>query len=86
MATIAAPISVSRESKILKLLSYAALFVLALGGVASLLIRLGLGMKVTALTSTVAWGAWVAIYIYFIGLSAGSFLLSALIYVFGMHR
>ena len=36
--------------------------------------------------SYVPWGLWVAAYIYFIGLSAGSFLLSCLIYVFGMRK
>ncbi len=59
---------------------------LALVGVVTIYYRLQEGMKVTALSSTVAWGMWVAFYIYFIGLSAGSFLLSTLIYVFGMHK
>lgn len=36
--------------------------------------------------SVVPWGLWVAAYIYFIGLSAGSFLISSLVYVFGMKR
>ncbi|OLN29488.1 NrfD/PsrC family molybdoenzyme membrane anchor subunit [Desulfosporosinus metallidurans] len=44
------------------------------------------GMSSTNLTSTVPWGAWVAFYIYFIGMSAGSFLLSTLIFAFGMHQ
>jgi molybdopterin-containing oxidoreductase family membrane subunit len=34
--------------------------------------------------SVVTWGLWVAAYIYFIGLSAGSFLISSLVYVFNM--
>lgn len=34
----------------------------------------------------VTWGLWVALYIYFIGLSAGSFLISSLVYVFGVKR
>lgn len=37
-------------------------------------------------TQHVPWGLWVALYIYFLGLSAGSFLLSTLIYVFGIKR
>jgi molybdopterin-containing oxidoreductase family membrane subunit len=37
-------------------------------------------------TQHVPWGLWVALYIYFLGLSAGSFLLSTLIYVFGFKR
>jgi len=36
--------------------------------------------------SVVTWGLWVAAYIYFIGLSAGAFLISSLVYVFGMER
>jgi len=36
--------------------------------------------------SVVTWGLWVAAYIYFIGLSAGAFLISSLVYVFGMKR
>jgi molybdopterin-containing oxidoreductase family membrane subunit len=36
--------------------------------------------------SLVPWGLWVAAYIYFIGLSAGSFLISALVYGFGIKR
>jgi molybdopterin-containing oxidoreductase family membrane subunit len=65
---------------------YAVLGALSLIGIVALVVRLVGGLKVTALTSPVAWGMWVAVYIYFIGLSAGSFLLSTLIYVFGMQR
>jgi protein NrfD len=36
--------------------------------------------------SLVPWGLWVAAYIYFIGLSAGSFLVSSLVYVFNIKR
>jgi len=35
--------------------------------------------------SYVPWGLWVSAYIYFIGLSAGAFLLSSMIYVFGVE-
>ncbi|VAV97148.1 hypothetical protein MNBD_ACTINO02-2969 [hydrothermal vent metagenome] len=59
---------------------------LALGGVISIIIRLLAGMGVTNLTSNVAWGMWVVFYIYCIGLSAGSFLMSTVVYVFGMER
>lgn len=44
------------------------------------------GMTSTYLSNTVPWGGWVAFYIYFIGMSAGSFLLSTLVYGFGMHQ
>lgn len=36
--------------------------------------------------SVVPWGLWVAAYIYFIGLSAGSFLISSLVFVFHIKR
>jgi len=36
--------------------------------------------------SIVTWGLWVATYIYFIGLSAGAFLVSSLVYVFNVKR
>jgi len=36
--------------------------------------------------SLVTWGLWVAAYIYFIGLSAGSFLIASLVYVFNVKR
>lgn len=65
---------------------YTILSFLSLVGIIALGVRLVYGMKVTALTSPIPWGMWVAVYIYFIGLSAGSFLLSTLIYVFGMHQ
>jgi Ni/Fe-hydrogenase subunit HybB-like protein len=44
------------------------------------------GMSSTNLSNTVPWGGWVAFYIYFIGMSAGSFLLSTLVYGFGMKQ
>ena len=44
------------------------------------------GLTDTEFGSVVTWGLWVAVYIYFIGLSAGSFLVSALVYVFNMKR
>ena len=65
---------------------YATLVALSAAGLVCLGIRLAEGLKVTALTSAISWGVWVALYIYFIGLSAGSFLLSSMVYVFGMHR
>ncbi|WHY75378.1 polysulfide reductase NrfD [Neobacillus sp. WH10] len=44
------------------------------------------GMSSTYLSNIVPWGGWVAFYIYFIGMSAGSFLLSTMIYGFGMEK
>lgn len=48
--------------------------------------RLAFGHRLTAYGSYATWGLWVAAYIYFIGLSAGAFLFSSLIYVFGVKR
>jgi protein NrfD len=39
-----------------------------------------------ATTQHVPWGLWVALYIFFLGLSAGSFLISTLIYVFKVKQ
>lgn len=39
------------------------------------------GHRMADYGSYIPWGLWVAFYIYFIGLSAGSFLLSTLVYV-----
>ncbi|MDD3722675.1 MAG: polysulfide reductase NrfD [Lutibacter sp.] len=54
-------------------------FVLGSIGVAQ---RLMYGHEPAAYGNRVVWGLWVAMYIYFIGLSAGAFLLSSLVYVF----
>ena len=59
---------------------------LAVFGGVGIIERLFLGHRLSAYTSYVPWGLWVAAYIYFIGLSAGAFLLSSLIYVFGVRR
>jgi molybdopterin-containing oxidoreductase family membrane subunit len=58
-------------------------FVLGLIGIYE---RLYFGHEKAAYGSYVTWGLWVAIYIYFIGLSAGAFLISSLVYVFGVKR
>lgn len=65
---------------------YAFLIVLMLAGTVAVFIRAKEGLIMTNLTSTTPWGTWVAFYIYFVGMSAGAFLLSTLIYVFGMEQ
>jgi molybdopterin-containing oxidoreductase family membrane subunit len=64
----------------------ALLKLLAAAGLCTLGYRLWAGLGVTHLGSIVPWGLWVAFYIYFIGLSAGSFLLSTLIFVFRIEK
>lgn len=58
---------------------------LVIGGY-SFWLRLNGGLITTNLTSAMPWGTWVAFYIYFVGMSAGAFLLSSLIHVFGMKH
>ncbi|MEI3612233.1 NrfD/PsrC family molybdoenzyme membrane anchor subunit [Pseudogracilibacillus sp. SO30301A] len=62
------------------------LIVLFLIGGYFILERLIVGLTTTNLSSITPWGAWIAFYIFFVGLSAGSFLLSTMIFVFGMKR
>lgn len=57
-----------------------------LAGATGMYQRLTLWLQPTRLNQIVPWGLWVAFYIYFIGLSAGSFLLSTLIYVGGLRQ
>ncbi len=55
------------------------------GGV-GVYLRLATGHQLAAYGSYMPWGLWVAMYIYFIGFSAGAFLLSTLVYVFRVKR
>lgn len=48
--------------------------------------RIVLGERLVAYSSYVPWGLWVAAYIFFVGLSAGAFLLASLGYAFGLRR
>jgi Ni/Fe-hydrogenase subunit HybB-like protein len=43
------------------------------------------GHELSNYGSYIPWGLWVSGYIYFVGLSAGAFLLSSLVYVFGVE-
>ncbi|MGQ9576897.1 MAG: NrfD/PsrC family molybdoenzyme membrane anchor subunit [Thermoguttaceae bacterium] len=69
-----------------RMIGYLALGVAGALGAGATVVRFRDGLMVTHLTQHVPWGLWIALYIYFIGLSAGAFLLSTLIYVFGMRR
>lgn len=48
--------------------------------------RIANGLVHVGYGSPLPWALWVVFYIYFIGLSAGAFLISSLIYVFGFKR
>ena len=63
-------------------LVWGAALVIGLVGVG---LRLATGHELANYTSSIPWGLWVAAYVYLIGLSAGAFLISALIFVFGMR-
>lgn len=64
----------------------AVLAVLFVIGGSAIVYRLVEGLSVTNLNQFVPWGAWIVFYIFFVGLSAGAFLLSTLIFVFGMEQ
>ncbi len=66
----------------MKKLAWPVAIILFLVGLVGVYQRLTLGHTGANYGSYVPWGLWVAAYIYFIGLSAGAFLLSALVYVF----
>ncbi|OLZ40585.1 molybdopterin oxidoreductase [Natrinema saccharevitans] len=73
----------------LRIAWYALLAVLLAVGAYGGYLRVTEGLRATNLSSAVPWGAWVAFYIYFVGLSAGAFLVSTLSNVFdveGMHE
>ena len=55
--------------------------VLAAAGAYGLYLRLVTGHQLAHYNNYIPWGLWVAFYIYFIGLSAGSFILSSVVYV-----
>lgn len=70
------------NSKLLKSLWLVA-FAIGLSSVAA---RFFLGKEVAAYNSYIPWGLWVSVYIYFVGMSAGAFLLSTVVYVFQIER
>src|SRR3972149_4223534 len=54
-------------------------------GAVGVVLRLTTGHELANYTSSIPWGLWVALYVNFISVSAGTFLISALVYVFGME-
>ncbi len=69
-------------TKKIKLALWVLWIALTIVGVFGIYLRLFSGRELANTGSYVPWGLWVSAYIYFIGLSAGAFLLSSLIYVF----
>ncbi len=74
------------NSKSTRILIWVIWLALLIWGATGVLHRLTEGRDLANYGSYVPWGLWVAAYIYFIGLSAGAFLFSCLIYVFGMTK
>lgn len=72
------------ESKCLKKIFWAVGVICFLLGFYGWYDRFVYGHIHTHYGSVVTWGLWIAAYIYFIGLSAGSFLVSSLVYVFNI--
>jgi Ni/Fe-hydrogenase subunit HybB-like protein len=68
--------------KLLLVMSVVALVV----GAPAMYARLTQGLEPVAFGSYVPWGLWVAFYLFFLGLSAGAFLITILTYVVGMKR
>jgi len=75
-----------RVSPQVRWVGLAALGLIGIAGLVAIAIRFADGLSTTNMTSNVAWGMWVVFYIYCIGLSAGSFLMSTVVYVFGMEK
>ncbi|RME51692.1 MAG: molybdopterin oxidoreductase [Caldilineae bacterium] len=73
-------------SKLLQRLAWVVAIVGFVVGLYGLYQRFTIGHQAANYGSYVPWGLWVAAYIYFIGLSAGAFLLSTLVYVFRVER
>jgi protein NrfD len=61
-------------------------FVVLAVGLVGVVIRLQTGHQLVAYTSAVPWGLWVAAYAFLVGISSGSFLLGAVIYVFRIRQ
>jgi len=55
-------------------------------GAVGLVDRLLHGLNPTALGSYIPWGLWVALYLFFLGLSAGAFLVTLMTYLLGMKQ
>lgn len=73
-------------SNLLQRLAWVVAIVLFAIGSYGLYLRVTVGHAAADYGSYVPWGLWVAGYIYLIGLSAGAFLFSTLVYVFNIHR
>jgi molybdopterin-containing oxidoreductase family membrane subunit len=58
-------------------LAVGAWVLLLLAGIAGVVLRLATGHELAGYGSYIPWGLWVALYAWFVGLSAGAFMLFA---------
>lgn len=72
-----------KRKTILIIAAWSVIFALGLVGFYQ---RMTYGHQLSGYGSYASWGLWVADYIYFVGLSAGAFLLSSMVYVFDVKR
>jgi len=75
-----------KSNKGLTVAYWAVAIVMMAVGLVGLYWRLTAGHLMANYGELIVWGLWVAMYIYFIGLSAGVFFISALVYAFGVER
>ncbi|RMF15131.1 MAG: hypothetical protein D6761_08410 [Candidatus Dadabacteria bacterium] len=78
--------SLFAKNQQLRRVLYVLWIVIAAVGAWGLWQRAETGHRLANYGSYVPWGLWVAAYIFFIGLSAGAFLLSALVFGFGFNK
>jgi Ni/Fe-hydrogenase subunit HybB-like protein len=70
----------------IRIIGYVLLIVATAAGIWEMVAKFVNGPIEEGTTQLVPWGIWVSGYIFFLGLSAGSFLISTLIYVFGVKQ
>lgn len=70
----------------MKIVGYALLAAATAAGVWAVGVVLFQGHDAIRTTQFVPWGLWVALYVFFLGLSAGGYLVSSLAYVFRIQR
>jgi len=65
---------------------WAAIAVMLILGAFGLYWRLTTGHVMANYGQLIVWGLWVAMYIFFVGMSAGAFMIASLVYTFGVER
>jgi Ni/Fe-hydrogenase subunit HybB-like protein len=76
----------SRGNPLIRVISFILLIIATAVGIWEMGAKFLNGPIDEGTTQLVPWGIWVSGYIFFLGLSAGSFLISTLIYVFGVKQ